>query len=98
MNLVKNKLRVLHYPQVPCKPFEVIVKDEHEAKKILDTLINQHCFLYENNFILDYSNALVVEMYDEAINDEDNKPFGWSSYYNDDECMDWDEFAEKYLT
>ena len=42
MNNVKNKLRVMHYAQVPCKPFIVDVSNEREAKKIMDVLADQH--------------------------------------------------------
>lgn len=88
MQLVTYKLRVLHFPQVPCKPFIVDVKDEFEAKKIMDVLVNQHCWLFENNIIPDYCNAIIVQMF------EDNE---WIDYDNAAEFMDWDEFEEKYL-
>lgn len=54
MKLVEHKLRVKHYPNIPCKPFIVEAKDEMEAKKIIDTLANQHLWLYENGFISDF--------------------------------------------
>ena len=31
MQKVSNKLRVSHFPQIPCKPFIVEVKDEEQA-------------------------------------------------------------------
>lgn len=34
MKKVKNKLRVLHYPQIPCKPFSVDAKDEEDTIEI----------------------------------------------------------------
>ena len=82
------KLRVVHYPQVPCKPFTVEVKDENEALKICETLANQHLFLFDNNFIPDYCNVIIVQMYDEE--------YGWVDYWNEEEEMDWDEM-EIYL-
>ena len=57
---VPNKLRVHHYPQVPCEPFFVDVKDEEEAYKICNVLAEQHLFLFNNNFISDYSNFISV--------------------------------------
>lgn len=48
MQKVTNKLRVSHYPQLPCKPFIVEVADEFEASKISNVLANQHLFLFEN--------------------------------------------------
>jgi len=90
MQTVTNKLQVRHYPQIPCKPFCVDVENEREAFKILTTLANQHLFLYENKIIPDYSNVIEVVMWDEDEND-------WISYYNEAECMGWDEFEETYL-
>ena len=65
MKSVPNKLRVLHYAQVPCEPFIVEVKDEEQARLIIVTLSNQHLFLYKKNIIPDYSNAILVEMWEE---------------------------------
>ena len=59
MKNVTNKLRVHHYPQVPCNPFIVDVADEQEAKKIMDVLAEQHLFLFANNIIPDYSNSIL---------------------------------------
>jgi hypothetical protein len=96
MNNVKNKLRVMHYAQVPCKPFIVDVSNEQEAKKIMDVLADQHLFLLEQNIIPDYSNALTVVMWDENADGEDNPD--WVDYWNDEEGMDFDEFSETYLS
>ncbi len=87
MKYVKNKLRVSHYPQIPCQPFHVDVKDEEQALLIMDTLANQHLFLYENNFIPDYSNMITVTMWDE----EDKE---WYNYWNEEEGMEWEDFVE----
>lgn len=65
MKKISNKLQVQHYAQVPCKPFCVDVKDEVEAKKIMDTLADQHLFLFKHKIIPDYSNALTVVMWNE---------------------------------
>jgi len=95
MTPVKNKLRVLHFPQVPCEPFFVDVKNEYEASLIGSILADQHCFLYDNNFIPDYSNIVSVVMWEDDIDGEGTA--GWSDYYNDVEGMEFDEFEETYL-
>lgn len=72
MNTISNKLRVSHFPNIPCKPFIVEVKNEEQALLIKETLANQHLFSYKNNFIQDYSNAITVEMWDENSDGEGN--------------------------
>ena len=96
MKKITNKLRVLHYPQVPCKPFIVEVKDEEQALFIGETLANQHLFLFDNNMIPDYSNVITVEMWEE--NSDGEGAFGWVDYYNEEEGMEFDEFVETYLS
>ena len=93
MKKVTNKLRVLHYPQIPCQPFFVDVKDEEEAYLIMNVLADQHLFLYDNNIIPDYSNAINVVMWGV---DGDGNP-DWVDYYNEEEEMDFDEFEITYL-
>jgi hypothetical protein len=95
MKTITNKLRVLHFPNIPCKPFIVEVKDEEQAFLIRETLANQHLFLFKNNFIPDYSNIICVEMWDE--NSDGEGAADWVDYYNDEECMDFDEFVEAYI-
>ena len=95
MKKVSKKLRVLHFPQIPCKPFIVDVKDEEQALLIRETLANQHLFLYKNNIIPDYSNIITVLMWDEDSDGEGNA--GWIDYYNDEESMEFDEFVKTYL-
>jgi len=96
MKKVKNKLRVLHYPQIPCEPFFVNVKDEEQAFLIIETLANQHLFLYDKNIIPDYSNTIQVVMWDENSDGEGNPD--WVDYYNEEEEMEFDEFVETYLS
>ena len=99
MELVKNKLRVRHFPQVgTCKDsFDVEVKDEYEAYKIAQVLAAQHLWLEANNIIPDYSNAIIVEMFDEEIDEETGKPYGWGNYYNEAEFAGWED-VEEYLS
>lgn len=91
---VPNKLRVCHFPNIPCKPFIVEVKSEEEAYLVEQVLANQHLWLYKNNFIPDYSNAITVEMWDD-IDGEGN--FGWTDYANDYEGMDWKDLKTIYI-
>jgi len=95
MKKVPNKLRVIHYPQIPCEGFFIDVKDEEEAAKIRNVLADQHLFLFENNFIPDYSNIIHILMWDEN-SDGDGNP-DWVDYYNEEEDMEFDEFEETYL-
>jgi hypothetical protein len=95
MKPVQKKLRVLHYPQLPCKPFEVDVKSEAEAYLISNALASQHLYLLELGLIEDYSNIISVVMWDEDSDGEGNPD--WVDYYNDDEMMEFGEFAETYL-
>lgn len=96
---VKNALRVVHFPQVGSKAgfFEVAVKDEEQAHFTVNLLANQHLWLFENKVIPDYSNVISVEMFDDSIDEETGKHYGWSNYFNEDESMEWDEFVETYL-
>ena len=89
MKPIKNKLRVCHFPQIPCKPFIVEVKDEQQAHLIVETLANEHLFLFDDNFIPDYANIILVEMYEDGE---------WQDYWNEEEFMEFDEFVETYLS
>lgn len=71
---MSKKLRVSHYPQIPCKPFIVEVKDLEEAKKISDVLANYDLFQYDNRIKGDYANTTIVEEYDE----EEGEWLSWS--------------------
>lgn len=88
MKNINKPLRVLHFAQIPCKPFIVNVKDEYEAYKIINTLADQHLFLFDIKIIPDCSNILLVEMKDE---DDD-----WVDYYNEEEGLEWSE-VEEYM-
>lgn len=79
MQLINKPLQIWHYPQVPCEPFKVDVKDEYEAYKIYNVLADQHLWLEENRFIPDYCNSISLVMYDDSE---------WVSYYNNHEDLD----------
>ena len=95
MQSIPNKIRVLHYPQVPCSAFFVDVQNEREAYLVAKTLADQHNFLYDNNIIPDFSNAINVVMWDEDSDGEGNPD--WVDYYKEAEVMDWDEIVEAYF-
>ena len=42
--IMKMKLKVLHYPQIPCTPFEVKVSSIEEAVKTMKTLADYDLF------------------------------------------------------
>lgn len=78
---MKKKLRVLHFPQIPCNPFEVEVEDLKEAKKMCEVLANYDLFQYENKIKPDYSNMTIVEEFDEEEQE-------WVSWYDEETGID----------
>lgn len=66
-----KKLRVAHFPQVPCKPFYVEVSSPEEGARMMNTLANYDLFQLENRIKSDYSNVNMLEMYDESLTDQD---------------------------
>ena len=88
MKNIANKLRVCHYPQIPCKPFIQEVESEREAFLVEQVMALQHLFLFENEMIPDYSNAISVQMYEDGE---------WVDYWNENEVMDWDELRDTYF-
>lgn len=87
MILSGKRLQVHHYPQVPCSPFCVDVKDEYEAAKTIDTLADQHVWLLKNRLIPDYCNSFNVVMWDGSE---------WVDYWNESEQMNWDDLEAVY--
>lgn len=86
---MSKKLRVSHFPQIPCKAFTVEVKNLEEAKLISDTLANYDLFQYENRIKPDYANATVVEEFDEESQE-------WISWCDDETGIDdIDEYFEQ---
>lgn len=82
-----KKLRVSHFPQVPCKAFEVEVSSLEEAKKISDLLADYDYFQFENRIKPDYSNITVIEEYSPVD--------GWVSWCDEETGIeDIDEYFE----
>jgi hypothetical protein len=82
------RLKVCHYPQVPCRPFEVEIDSLEKAKLIMDTLADYDLFQFNNHIKPDYANATVLRMWDNEDND-------WTDW-NDEETGidDLDEYFE----
>lgn len=59
---MNKKLRIAHFPQVPCEPFYVHVSSLTEAHKIMSVLARYDHFQYHINVKPDYSNASVLQM------------------------------------
>ena len=83
-----KKLRLLHYPQIQCKPFIVRVKDLEEARKIADTLAFYDQFQFENKIKPDYCNTTILEEWDEQVE-------GWIDWCDEETgIMDLDEYFD----
>ena len=83
-----KKLRISHFPQVPCSPFIVEVNDVQEAKKIMDILADYDYFQYHNNIKPDYANVTILEEW----NEEEQE---WLSWMDDETGIDdLDEYFE----
>lgn len=63
------RLRVVHYPQIPCDPFYVDVKDLEDANRIMSLLAHYDLFQFHENIKPDYSNVTVLEQWDEEEGD-----------------------------
>lgn len=94
---VNKDLRISHYAQIPCKPFNFVLKYnsldnipiEVKAAEIINILANQHLFLGSNKIIPDFCNSIMVSVQ----NDEGE----WEDYYNDEENADWEDMEYLYL-
>lgn len=78
---MSKKLRVSHYPQVPCKPFIVEVSSLEEARKIFNVLADYDYFQYKERIKPDYANATCIEEFD---NDEQD----WISWCDEETGID----------
>lgn len=84
-----KRLQVHHYPQMlsVTKAFIVDVKDEYEALKMINTLADQHIWLFQHQLIPDYCNSFNVVMWDGKE---------WVDYWNEEEQMNWDDLEAVY--
>lgn len=84
-----SKFRVTHFPQVGnANSFCVHCDTEMEVALIVNTLSLQHLWLFNNKFIPDYANVLIVESYN-----EDDRC--WEAFENPDNHDDWEDHEEK---
>lgn len=78
---MNKKLRVCHFPQIPCEPFIVEVEDLKQAKEICNVLADYDLFQFDNKIKPDYYNTTVVEIFD----DEEQE---WASWYDEETGID----------
>ena len=78
----KIKLRISHFPQVPCKAFHVDVNSIEEALKIMNVLAYYDLFQYNNRIKPDYANATTLDMWEENSDGEGNP--GWCNWSDED--------------
>lgn len=64
MTVLDHPFRVLHYPQIPCKPFVAPARTFEEAIAISYQFSMQHLWLFAKRMIPDYSNVVVVQVWD----------------------------------
>jgi hypothetical protein len=91
-NPEKKNLRVWWRPQVPCKAFEVPVRNVAEGILLTETLARYDIFQLENNIKPDYANAggLLVEEDGEWVDycyEDLTEPGG--HYFEYDELVDF---------
>ena len=79
------KLRVSHFPQIPCQPFIVDVNTLFMAKIVSDALANYDLFQFDNNIKPDYCNATTVEIYEDGE---------WVDWIDDETGMEFDDLWE----
>lgn len=91
-----GQLRVWWIPQIPMKPFEVLVDDLKQAKLLLDTLADYDAFQYENDIKPDYSNTGGLTIWEEDL-DPDEDGLKWCDWYDEETGMDFDEYCKEGL-
>lgn len=60
-----TKLRIAHFPQIPCDPFYVDVSSIEDAYEKMKMLADYDAFQYEKRIKPDYANMTLLEEYDE---------------------------------
>lgn len=76
-----KKIRVAHFPQVPCEPFTVDVDSPKEGLLVINALANYDLFLHQEGHREDYANASFLEEYDEEEKE-------WFSWFDDETGID----------
>lgn len=85
-----KQLRISHFPQIPCGPFQYVINNEFEAYHVVNALALQHLWLFENDFIPDYANVINVEIYNEKEKEWEDYEIEIESYF-----YNWDEIYEE---
>jgi hypothetical protein len=75
-------LMVSHFPQVPCKSFDVHVASIEDAARIMDLLAEYDDWQFRHRIKPDYSNATVLQVYD-ADADGDGNP-DWTDWHDEE--------------
>lgn len=63
-DVLAHPARVMHIPQVPGAPFIAPARSVAEAAAIAATLAAQHLWLLEKGIISDYSNVIMIQVWD----------------------------------
>jgi len=84
------KLKVSHFPQIPCEPFEVEVSSVEEGVKIMKVLAEYDLFQFKERIKPDYSNAQVLSRFDE----EEGEWLDWDIEEDDEYFDDPKEYLE----
>lgn len=81
----EGDLKLLHFPQIPCIPFEIEVESVQQAISFINLLSKYDEFQYKNKIKPDYSSA-----YDLCVFEDGE----WITWY-DSEGYDIKEFVDK---
>ena len=91
-NAKVGDLRVWHVPQVPGKPFHVLVDTPQEAQRVIQLLEEYDIFQYENKIKPDYCNASGLEVFDsDGVNKDDPE---WCEWHDPDTFDDINEWVD----
>lgn len=83
-----KKLRIWWIPQIPGKPFHVLVPNLVTAKLLLETLANYDLFQLEHNIKPDYSNAGGLQIFQDG---------DWEDWYDESTGDDIDDLSFEQL-
>lgn len=66
-----GQYRVLHFPQIPCKPFEVWVQTIKDGQATQNLLAQYDLFLLAENHRGDFSNISMIQVWDDECPDDE---------------------------
>ncbi len=79
----EGDLMLLHFPQVPCEPFRIPVKDIQEAARLYDVLASYDLFQYDHNIKPNYSNVICLNVFEDGE---------WCSWYDEEGVHDFGDW------